>query len=158
LQEPSGPGVRVESSLYPGLQVPLFYDPLLSKLVVWGRDRTQAIARMRRALAEYQIVGVRTTLPFAHWLMEHPRFIAADFSTDFIAEEWDGRSQSEVVSTEQEYDVLGAEDVAAIVGSLLLDERIEREQLRRQTASNEGRETSRWRDAGRGEHLYRYQK
>ncbi|HEY4036780.1 MAG TPA: acetyl-CoA carboxylase biotin carboxylase subunit, partial [Ktedonobacteraceae bacterium] len=162
LQEPSGPGVRIESSLYPGLQVPLFYDPLLAKLVVWGKDRTQAIARMRRALAEYQIVGVRTTLPFARWLMEHPRFMAADFSTDFIAEEWDGRSQSAVVSAEQEYkkehEVLSVEEVAAIVGSLLLDERIEREQLRRQTTLNEGRETSRWRDASRGEHLYRYQK
>src|SRR5437588_43344 len=63
LQEPAGPGVRVDSSLYPGQQVPLFYDPLLSKLIVWGRDRAHAIARMRRALAEYQVLGVRTTLP-----------------------------------------------------------------------------------------------
>jgi len=167
LQEPSGPGVRVESSLYPGLQVPLFYDPLLSKLVVWGRDRTQAISRMRRALAEYQVVGVRTTLPFARWLMEHPRFIAADFSTDFIAEEWDGRRQSTVVSTEQEdnlqkqigqKEIVAAEQVAAIVGGLLLDERIERERLSRQTASNGEGETSRWRDASRRGHLDRYQK
>ena len=158
---PSGPGVRIESSLYPGLQVPLFYDPLLAKLVVWGRDRTQAIARMRRALAEYQIVGVRTTLPFARWLMEHPRFIVADFSTDLLLKEWDGHSQSAVVLAEQEYEkehkVLGAEEVA-VLWVALLDERIEREQLRRQTTLNEGRETSRWRDASRGEHLYRYQK
>src|SRR6266699_164899 len=74
LQEPSGPGVRFDSGLYTGLQVPLFYDPLLSKLIVWGRERTQAIARMRRALPEYQVMGVRTTLPFARWLMDHPRF------------------------------------------------------------------------------------
>jgi len=163
LQEPSGPGVRIESSLYPGLQVPLFYDPLLSKLVVWGRNRTQAIARMRRALAEYQIVGVRTTLPFARWLMEHPRFITADFSTDFIAEEWDGRSQNAVVLAEQERSVrdqgkqdeeaLAPEQVAAIVGGLLLDERIEQERLHRQTVSNGDGETSRWRDAGRREAL-----
>src|SRR6266487_1939516 len=52
LQEPSGPGVRVDSGLHPGLQVPLFYDPLLSKLIVWGQGRAQAIARMRRALDE----------------------------------------------------------------------------------------------------------
>src|SRR5258707_8588678 len=54
LQEPAGPGVRVDSGLYTGLQIPLFYDPLLSKLIVWGKDRSQAIARTRRALAEYQ--------------------------------------------------------------------------------------------------------
>src|SRR5262249_44192178 len=134
---------------------------LLSKLVTWSRDRIQAIARMRSALAEYQIVGVRTTLPFARWLMEHSRFIAADFSTDFIAEEWDGRSRSAVVSAEQEHEredeALGPEEVAAIVGSLLLDE-MQREQLYQQTASNEEREMSRWRDASRAAHLHRYQK
>jgi len=154
LQEPSGPGVRVESSLYPGLQVPLFYDPLLSKLIVWGRDRRQAIARMRRALAEYQIVGVRTTLPFAHWLMEHPRFITADFSTDFIAQEWDGRSQEMAVSVgqeqEREHDA-SPEQIAAIVGALLLDEQLAQEQLRRQAVATTEGETNRWRDASRRE-------
>ncbi len=89
LQEPSGPGVRVDSGLYAGLQVPLFYDPLLSKLIVWANDRPQAIARLRRALEEYQIMGVRTTIPFARWLMDHPRYQAGDMSTDFIAEEWE---------------------------------------------------------------------
>ena len=96
LQEPSGPGVRVDSGLYAGLQVPLFYDPLLSKLIVWGNTRTQAIARLRRALDEYKIVGVRTTIPFARWLMDHPRYIAGDMSTDFIAEEWDTRKKESV--------------------------------------------------------------
>src|SRR5947209_952913 len=95
LQEPSGPGVRLDSGMYAGLQVPLFYDPLLSKLIVWDKDRAHAIARMRRALSEYQVVGVSTTLPFARWLMDHPRFIAADISTDFVADEWNtgGRPQ-----------------------------------------------------------------
>src|SRR5207244_1959190 len=92
LQEPTGPGVRVDSGLYAGLQVPLFYDPLLSKLIVWGSDRSQAIARMRRALYEYQVLGVRTTLPFDRWLMDEPHFIAGDLSTDFVAEEWDTRN------------------------------------------------------------------
>ena len=96
MQEPSGPGVRVDSGLYAGLQVPLFYDPLLSKLIVWGNTRTQAIARLRRALDEYKIVGVRTTIPFARWLMDHPRYIAGDMSTDFIAEEWDTRKKDDM--------------------------------------------------------------
>ncbi len=149
LQEPAGPGVRVESSLYPGLQVPLFYDPLLAKLVVWGRDRQQAIARMRRALAEYQIVGVRTTLPFARWLMEQQRFVAGDLSTDFIAEEWDLRDLSKRSPSS-----LSNEQVAAIVGGLLLHEQIEQQRL---TVTDDIMESSsRWRDATRREILRRY--
>jgi acetyl-CoA carboxylase biotin carboxylase subunit len=150
LQEPSGPGVRVESSLYPGLQVPLFYDPLLSKLIVWGSDRAQAIARMRRALSEYHIMGVQTTLPFARWLMDHPRYIAGDFSTDFIAEEWDNRGQLEDVSP---VDEITPEQVAAIAGALLMHEHAQAEQLRRRPVSEESADGSRWRMAGRMEIL-----
>src|SRR5438132_8311557 len=145
LQETSGPGVRVDSSLYPGQQVPLFYDPLLSKLIIWGRDRPQAIARMRRALSEYRVVGVRTTLPFARWLMEQPRFIAGGMSTDFIAEEWDPRKKNESIHPEDGQ--LTPEQVAAIMGGLLMHEQMEEEQLRRHPVSEAGEETSRWRDA-----------
>jgi acetyl-CoA carboxylase biotin carboxylase subunit len=157
LQEPSGPGIRVESSLYPGLQIPLFYDPLLSKLIVWGKDREQAIARMRRALAEYQIIGARTTLPFARWLMEHPRYIAGDFSTDFIAEEWETRPK-EIAQERQNGEIatdggLDATQIAAIVGGLLMHEQVEEEKLRRRPAATGGAETSRWREAARKEIL-----
>ncbi len=164
LQEPSGPGVRVESGLYPGLEVPLFYDPLLSKLVVWGRDREQAIARMRRALAEYQVVGVRTTLPFARWLMNHPRFIAGDMSTDFIAQEWTPRQGKTIIDTE-ELPAPAAQDegqqelppelVAAIAGSLLMHEQAQAEKERRHPTSHKDEEVSRWRDAARREVLRR---
>ncbi len=153
LQEPSGPGVRVDSGLYPGLQVPLFYDPLLSKLIVWGRDRPQAIARMHRALSEYRVVGVRTTLPFARWLMEQPRFIEADLSTDFIAEEWDHRTKNE--STRPEDGQLTPEQVAAIMGGLLMHEQMEDEQLRRRPLSEAREETSLWRESSRREILRR---
>lgn len=160
LQEPSGPGVRVDSGMYPGLQVPLFYDPLLSKLIVWGKDRTQAIARMRRALTEYQVIGVRTTLPFARWLMEHPRFINGELSTDFIAEEWETRKQHAVQHGQPEKneskeveEMPGASQLAALVGSLLMHEQVEEEKLRRRPAGENGAESSRWRDAGRREAL-----
>jgi acetyl-CoA carboxylase biotin carboxylase subunit len=155
LQEPAGPGVRVDSSLYPGLQIPLFYDPLLSKLIVWGKDRRQAIARMSRALAEYQIIGARTTLPFARWLMEHPRYIAGDFSTDFIAEEWETRPKG-IVPEQDDSAVdgkLDAAQVAAIMGGLLMHEQVEEEKLRRRPTSNGSAETSRWREAARKEIL-----
>jgi acetyl-CoA carboxylase biotin carboxylase subunit len=159
LQEPAGPGVRVESSLYPGLQVPLFYDPLLAKLVVWGRDRAQAIARMRRALDEYQIVGVRTTLPFVHWLMQHPRFIAGELSTDFIAEEW-GDQENNTFEIEENFEEEkekksaeeippALEQIAAVVGTLLLDERMTREKSRHQSNEQGESDRSRWRDAAR---------
>lgn len=158
LQEPSGPGVRIDSSLYVGLQVPLFYDPLLSKLIVWGKDRVQAIARLRRALDEYQIVGVRTTLPFARWLMDHPRYLAGDFSTDFIAEEW-----NEQVATKEDEsssaDLAGEttpEQIAALVGALLMQDQVQEEQARRQPASAEHGESNRWSLAGRMEVLRRF--
>jgi acetyl-CoA carboxylase biotin carboxylase subunit len=161
LQEPSGPGVRVDSSLYPGLQVPLYYDPLLSKLIVWGKDRTQAIARLRRALDEYHVVGVRTTIPFARWLMDHPRFMAADFSTDFIAEEWDARqnqARNDGSLVEQVHDnpaqsvseELAPEQLAAIVGGLLMQQQVEQEQARHQPTTQQETGRSRWRDASRG--------
>jgi acetyl-CoA carboxylase biotin carboxylase subunit len=88
LRNPDGPGVRNDSGLYDSMQVPLHYDPLLAKLICWGEDREQAIARMLRAVEEYVIAGVRTTLPFVAWLLRHPRFVAGDYSTDFIAQEW----------------------------------------------------------------------
>jgi acetyl-CoA carboxylase biotin carboxylase subunit len=157
LQEPSGPGVRVESGLYPGLQVPLFYDPLLAKLIVWGRDRSQAIARMRRALDEYRIVGVRTTLPFARWLMDHPRYIAGDFSTDFIAEEWSdkGRLQDTNSASEPQPSEITPEQIAAITGALLMHERLQDEQLRRLQIKEETDDGSRWRMAGRMQVLHK---
>jgi len=160
LQEPSGPGVRVDSSLYPGQQVPLFYDPLLSKLIVWGRDRSQAIARMRRALAEYQVVGVRTTLPFARWLMQQPRFITGDLSTDFVAEEWDTRDGEAASAVALDSDLAGesemapgVDQVAALVGGLLANEHIEAEKLRRRPVAEANGTMSRWREAGRREAL-----
>jgi len=155
LQEPSGPGVRVDSSLFAGLQVPLFYDPLLSKLIVWGSDRAQAIARLRRALDEYSIVGVRTTLPFARWLMDHPRYIAGDFSTDFIAEEWgDQEHLSQTVSPAEETEV-PLEHVIALMGALLMQEQVQEEQTRLRPVETEAGESSRWRLAGRMESLRR---
>ncbi|MEO7019137.1 MAG: acetyl-CoA carboxylase biotin carboxylase subunit [Ktedonobacteraceae bacterium] len=158
LQEPSGPGVRVDSGLYAGLQVPLYYDPLLSKLIVWGQDRSHAIARMRRALDEYHIAGVRTTLPFARWLMDQPRYIAGDFSTDFIAEEWGDKGrlkEATLVEPEETPTEIDPAQVAALVGALLMHEHAQDEQARRQPVNEETGESSRWRMAGRMESVRR---
>lgn len=156
LQEPAGPGVRVDSSLYNGLQVPLFYDPLLSKLIVWGSDREQAISRMHRALSEYQILGVRTTLSFARWLMDQPRYLKGEISTDFIPEEWDTRLEAEKSTSEEQTKALQSEQVAALIGSLLLKEQTEEEKMRRKPLGNgASEEGSRWRELSRREALRR---
>jgi acetyl-CoA carboxylase, biotin carboxylase subunit len=84
LKTPSGPGVRDDSGVYEGWTVPLEYDPLLSKLAVWGRDRGEAIARMRRALAEYDVQGIKTNLAFFRRLLDHPDFAVGRLDTGLI--------------------------------------------------------------------------
>ena len=84
---PGGPGVRVDSHLYTGYQVPPHYDSLLAKLIVWGETRDDAIARARRALDEFIIEGLPTTIPFLKRLLEHPGFVQGETYTRFIQEE-----------------------------------------------------------------------
>ena len=84
LRVPSGPGVRDDGGADEGDDVPIFYDPLISKLITWGDDRPQAIARMKRALAEYEVRGIRTTIPFFRWLLDDEDFRAARVDTTFI--------------------------------------------------------------------------
>jgi acetyl-CoA carboxylase biotin carboxylase subunit len=87
LEEPSGPGVRVDSGVYSGWDVPVEYDPLLAKLVVWAPNRPEAIDRLRAALAEYRIGGIRTTLPFFHRIVDDPEFQAGRIDTGFIQQQ-----------------------------------------------------------------------
>ena len=84
LRVPAGPGIRDDGGVYQGYRVPLEYDPMISKLVSWGQTREEAIARMRRALDEYRIEGVRTTIPFHRRVMRHPAFLRGDMDTSFI--------------------------------------------------------------------------
>ncbi len=92
-REPNGPGVRVDSGLANGDAVSIYYDPLISKLIAWGRTRTEAIQRMKRALDEYGIYGVQTIIPFHKQVMNHPDFINGTFSTHFIDEQKDQLSK-----------------------------------------------------------------
>jgi acetyl-CoA carboxylase biotin carboxylase subunit len=81
---PAGPGVRVDTHLFPGYEIPPFYDSLLAKLIVWGADRPQALARARRALGELEIEGVKTNLPFHRGMVEHSAFVGAEVSTNLL--------------------------------------------------------------------------
>src|SRR5688500_5958549 len=85
LRVPHGPGVRDDGGVYEGAEVSIYYDPMISKFAVYGRDRTEAIDRMRRALMEYEIGGIKTTLPFFREIMEDEEFIAGNLDTGFIA-------------------------------------------------------------------------
>jgi pyruvate carboxylase subunit A len=81
---PGGPGIRVDSGVCGATAIPPFYDPIVSKLIVWGSDRNEAITRMRRALYEYIIEGVATNIPFHRAVMENERFVAGNLGTHFI--------------------------------------------------------------------------
>jgi acetyl-CoA carboxylase biotin carboxylase subunit len=86
LRSPGGPGVRDDSGATAGLEVPIFYDSMISKLVAWGEDRPHAIRRMRRALSEYVVSGIKTTLPFFTWLLRQPEFAEGRFHTGYLDE------------------------------------------------------------------------
>ncbi len=92
-QEPAGYGVRVDSGVRPGYTIPQYYDSLLAKLITWGADRSEAIARMQRALADYRIAGVATTIPFHQRALAHPAFASGSATVNFIPEHLAGQLQ-----------------------------------------------------------------
>ncbi len=81
---PQGPGVRVDDGFEEGMDIPIFYDPMISKLIVYGKDRKEAIERMIRAIDEYHITGVSTTLGFSRFVMQHEAFVSGNFDTNFV--------------------------------------------------------------------------
>jgi acetyl-CoA carboxylase biotin carboxylase subunit len=80
----SGPGIRDDGGVLPGYTVPVFYDSMIAKLIAWAETRADAIARMTRALEEYEVLGIRTTIPFFLWLMRQADFQAARFDTTYL--------------------------------------------------------------------------
>lgn len=84
LNDPGGPGVRNDSGVYSGFRIPMEYDPMISKLVVWGENRDHVLNRMLRALEEYYLLGVRTNIMYLRKIISHPVFISGDYDTHFI--------------------------------------------------------------------------
>ena len=113
LHEPTGPGVQLESALYEGFEVSLYYDPLIAKLCVWGQDRATAIMRVKRALGEYKILGIATSIPFHQRLFQSTSFIGGHFDTTFLDERF---TMEQGGSGEKER-------AAAIVAALLTHDR-----------------------------------
>ena len=81
---PGGPGIRVDTHGYAGYEIPKYYDSLLAKVIAWGRDRDEALARMKRALQEFKASGIKTTIPFYEKLLENPDFQKGKYSTKFL--------------------------------------------------------------------------
>jgi acetyl-CoA carboxylase biotin carboxylase subunit len=111
LVRPSGPGVREDSGVYEGWNVPLDYDPMLSKLIAFAPDRAMAIARMQRALDEYFVGGIKTNLGLFRKILQHPDFVAAKIDTGFL-----DRLLSQPAAPSQAVDE--KQDVAAIAAAL----------------------------------------
>ncbi|HSG68080.1 MAG TPA: ATP-grasp domain-containing protein, partial [Bacteroidales bacterium] len=89
ITEPLGLGVRHDGYVYEGYDIPIYYDPMISKLIAWARTREEAIARMKRALYSYKITGIKTSIPFLHKIMQTPDFVEGKYNTHFIEKNMD---------------------------------------------------------------------
>ena len=141
---PGGPGVRNDSGVYPGASVPVHYDPMISKLITWGRDRPEAIARMKRALREFVVKGIKTSIPFHRAVMENPKFLAGEYDTGFIDSEILPSNRTALPPDEEEKRV--AIMLAAIAGYRRDCERARQVAQAQQPA---GGTTSKWKLSGR---------
>lgn len=108
LRLPHGPGVRDDGGVYEGAEVSIYYDPMISKFAVYGKDRAEAIDRMRRALMEYEIGGIKTTLPFFRDLMIDDEFIAGKLDTGFIPRFNERKKAAEIDETTRDMAMIGA--------------------------------------------------
>ena len=136
LRVPQGPGVRDDGGVYEGSEVSIFYDPMISKFAAYGKDREEAIGRMRRALAEYEIGGIKTTLPFFREVVRDEDFIAGRIDTGFIP-----RWQERRVKTEIDPE---SRDLAVIAAALATSARSERD-----ASPVRSQAPSKWAAAGR---------
>lgn len=133
-QRPHGVGVRVDDGFEEGMDIPIYYDPMISKLVTYGKDREEARIRMVRAIEDYKIVGLHTTMEFAKFVMEHPSFISGDFDTHFVNKHFkpeylDGKSNEK------------EEEIAALLGAHLLQSQSAKSQ---QLTKGEKGSSSKW--------------
>ena len=143
----SGPGIRDDGGVSAGYTVPVFYDSMIAKLVAWAASRPEAIGRMSRALREYQVLGIRTTIPFFLWLMEQPAYRAGEYDTTYLDRLLaDRRASGETFSELSESD----EELAAIAAGV---DAFLRASAGSMTVSPERRQATMWKAAARREAL-----
>jgi acetyl-CoA carboxylase biotin carboxylase subunit len=141
---PTGPGVRVDTGVYIGFEVSPYYDSLISKLIVWGETRGEAILRMRRALEEYKILGVHSNIPFHQRLMDSHRFMGGQYDTRFVEERFSIEEADEWVESRP--------DIAALLATLVAHRQTERAA---HVIQRNERDTSNWKWLSRWERLRR---
>ncbi len=127
-RQPVGNGIRVDDGFEEGMEVPIHYDPMLSKLITYGKNREEAIQRMVEAIAQYKIEGVATTLPFGKFVFEHPAFTSGDFDTHFVKNYYSPEKLLDQFSEEGR--------IAALVGLKLFLEERETLRIPEKTGSN----------------------
>ena len=133
-QLPTGPGVRVDTGVFPGFEITPYYDPMISKLICYGKTRAEAVLRMRRALEEYRITGVKTNIPFHQRMMDRHRFMSGTFDTKFVEERFSMRDREAAHAME-----------AAILAALAFHEQSQRAG---QIVKTGGDEASKWKRYG----------
>ncbi|MCF2501050.1 acetyl-CoA carboxylase biotin carboxylase subunit [Dyadobacter chenhuakuii] len=111
--KPDGNGVRVDDGFEQGMDIPIYYDPMIAKLITYGADREETIQKMIRAIDEYQISGVQTTLPFCKFVMKHPVFRSGNFDTNFVINHFQPQMLTEEISSD-------SARLAAIISAHLL--------------------------------------
>ncbi|MBL8187313.1 MAG: acetyl-CoA carboxylase biotin carboxylase subunit [Acidobacteria bacterium] len=141
LRTPSGPGVRDDSGVYEGWEVPLFYDPMISKLAAWGATRDEAIGRMRRALGEYHVGGIRTTIPFFLSVLDDEEFQRCETDTGYIARFLERQKAKAASDPNAELEI-----AAAIAAALNFTEQTRAQQP---TSPAQTTSISKWKAAGR---------
>jgi len=141
---PSGPGVRVDTGVYAGFEITPYYDALISKLICWGETRGEAILRMRRALDEYRILGVKTNIPFHQHIMDSHRFIAGSFDTRFVEE----RFSMDDLGEDKKHLAM----IAAVMATLATHRE---SQIASQIVRRNKRDSSNWKWVGRWERMNR---
>lgn len=132
---PQGPGIRVDDCMEPNAEIPIYYDNMIAKLIAWGPDREAAIARLKRAITEYRITGVETTLNFGTFVLNHPKFLDGDFDTHFIGNYFNPDEFAQVAADDKTLKAVAA------AAALFFDQAIET------NAANQNVETpsSQWR-------------
>jgi len=132
-QTPQGPGVRVDDGFTEGMEIPIYYDPMIAKLITTGNTRNEAIQRMLRAIEDYVIIGVQTTLDLGRFIVQHPAFVDGTFNTKFI-EKYFSPEALNPVETASEGDL----EALSVVASYLTEEN------KRRHIPNPPKNDSRW--------------
>ncbi len=141
---PNGPGVRIDTGVFPGFEISPYYDAMISKVICWGETRGEAILRMRRALEEYRLLGVKTNIPFHQNIMDSHRFIAGNFDTRFVEERF---SMAQAEEGKADHSA-----IAAILATLVAHRQ---SRHAAQIVQRGARDTSNWKWVGRYERMHR---